>query len=222
VAFRANEAAAEGLASVLGYLVPRPRDVEEPERLRAKGLLLDIADSCGPVVDAYPSWHPLVCNHDERTPATRPGEDCGYRRLDHTRYFAHGFITCPYGDGQDILDSVAKLPPHPAAVITAEKLDVRLYNPMVTPILVRCEWERPLELEKTIPLSVAIALILEKEVPCWKWAQVAETWETMRPYLLGRPHGSRSSLFVSQGTGQAIKKIWDALIYTGIFGPIKV
>lgn len=33
---------------------------------------------------------------------------------------------------------------------------------------------------------------------------------------------SRSSLFVSQETGQAIKKIWDALIFTEMFGPIKV
>ena len=35
-------------------------------------------------------------------------------------------------------------------------------------------------------------------------------------------HGARSSLFVSQETGQAIKKIWNALIFTGMFGPIKV
>ncbi|MGB5235252.1 MAG: hypothetical protein WBN85_08775, partial [Candidatus Macondimonas sp.] len=73
-----------------------------------------------------------------------------------------------------------------------------------------------------IPLSIAMPLILEKEVPCWHWAEVAETWETMRPYFLGRPHGGRSSLFVSQETGQAIKKTWNALIFTGMFGPIKV
>ena len=44
----------------------------------------------------------------------------------------------------------------------------------------------------------------------------------MRHYFLGSPHGSRSSLFVSQETGQAMKKIWEALIHTGMFGPIKV
>jgi hypothetical protein len=44
----------------------------------------------------------------------------------------------------------------------------------------------------------------------------------MQPYLLGAPHGSRSSLFVTQETGQTIKKVWNLLINTGMFGPIKV
>ena len=69
---------------------------------------------------------------------------------------------------------------------------------------------------------IAVPLILEKEVPCWTWSQVAETWESMRSYFLGAPHGARSSLFVSQETGQGIKKVWETLIYTGMFGPIKV
>jgi hypothetical protein len=73
-----------------------------------------------------------------------------------------------------------------------------------------------------IPSSIAMPLLLEKKIPCWYSAQVAETWETMRPYFLGQPHGSRSSLFVGQETGQAIQKIWNALIYTGMFGPIRV
>ena len=66
------------------------------------------------------------------------------------------------------------------------------------------------------------SLMLEEEVPCWREAQLAETWETMRYYILGSPHGSRSSLFVNQETGQALKNIWKALIHTGMFGPIKV
>lgn len=60
------------------------------------------------------------------------------------------------------------------------------------------------------------------EVPCWKWAEVAETWERMRPHFLGMPCGKRSSLFVNQETGQAMKKIWEALIYSGMYGPIRV
>jgi len=69
---------------------------------------------------------------------------------------------------------------------------------------------------------MAMPLLLEKEVPCWEWSQVAETWESMRPGFLGGPRGALSSLFVSQATGQAIKKVWEALTYTGMFGPIKV
>ena len=44
----------------------------------------------------------------------------------------------------------------------------------------------------------------------------------MRGYFLGKPNGSRSSLFVNQETGQKMKKIWEALINTGMFGPIMV
>lgn len=222
MAFRADEAARSGYDEVERYLVLRARDADELQRERGREVLREIADELGPVVIAYPTWHPLVCHHDDRHPVTTPSDRCGYKGLDHTRYFVSGFITCPYGDGQDVIDSVAKLPYHPAASITAEKLDVKLYNQQATPILVKCNWNTPLPMDGMIPLSVAMPLLLEKEIPCWKWAQVAETWETMRSYFLGSPHGSRSSLFVSQETGQSMKKIWEALIYTGMFGPIKV
>lgn len=222
MAFRADETARLGIDQVLSYLVPSARDMDRSQRERSKQILLDIIDQYGPVVDGYPTWHPLVTHHNPREPVTRPGEQCGYKGLDHTRYFANGFITCPYGDGQDVLDSVANLPSQYAASITAERLDVQLYNSNATPILVKCEWIKPLDTDGMIPLRMAMPLILQKEVPCWEWAQVAETWESMRPYLLGSPHGSRSSLFVSAETGLAIKKMWVSLIYTGMFGHIKV
>jgi hypothetical protein len=222
MAFRADEAAQAGFEEVVAYLIPRAKDLDDSERARGKEALINILDRYGPVVDSYPTWHPLVSSHSARDPVTLPSDRCGYKGLDHTRFFANGFITCPYGDGQAVLDSVAALAPHSIATVSAEKLDVKLYSPDTTPVLVTCAWAKPLRNDGTIPLSIAVPLILEKEVPCWKWAQVAETWDSMRPYFLGRPHGSRSSLFVNQETGQAIKKIWDALIHTGMFGPIMV
>ncbi|MBF0613011.1 MAG: hypothetical protein G8345_18190 [Magnetococcales bacterium] len=220
--FRADEAARAGYEEVERYLIPRHGETDESQRKRSKNALLDIVDSLGPVINSYPTWHPLVCNHDNKEPETTPSKQCGYEGLDHTRYFVHGFITCPYGDGQKVIDSVNALPYHPAATITAEKLDVQLYNPQATPILVKCDWNKPFPMDRMIPLSIAMPLLLEMEIPKWRRSQVAETWETMRYYFLGSPHGSRSSLFVSQETGQAIKKIWEALIHTGMFGPIRV
>jgi len=223
MAFRAEEAAKAGFEAAESYLIGRLREASMQERARSKEALLDILDELGPVVDAYPSWHPLVRNHDNRYPVTRPSSECGYKGLDHTQCFAHGFVTCPYGDGQAVLDSVEELAyKHPAATITAKRLDVKFYSDSATPILVKCEWSDTLPMDRLIPLSIAMPLLLEKEVPCWEWSQVAETWESMRPYFLGSPRGARSSLFVSQETGQAIKKVWEALIYTGMFGPIKV
>lgn len=222
MAFRADEAARQGYEQVEAYFV-NSRNIQEPERTRSKEALQNIMDDLGPVVDTYPSWHPLVCNHESRHPETTPSDRCGYKGLDHTRYFVNGFITCPYAHAvQDVLDSVEALPYHPVANITAEKLDVQLYVPEATPILVKCNWEKPLEADGMIPLAIAMPLILEQEIPCWRWSELAETWESMRYYFLGSPHGARSSLFVNQETGQAIKKIWNSLIYTGMFGPIKV
>lgn len=218
--FRADEAASRGFESVKNYLIPR--DIEAGERERSENKLLDIVDKYGPVVDAYPSWHPLVTNHDDQCPATSPSYSCGYKGLDHTRYFVNAFITCPYGDGQEILDSVEELPCSPIVTITAERLDVQLYQPDATPILVCCDWNKPISSNCMIPASIAIPLMLQKEVPCWEWATRGETWETMRPYFLGSPHGSRSSLFVNQETALTMKKVWNLLINTGMFGSIKV
>lgn len=223
MAFRAEEAAKAGYEEAESYLVGRLRDASPEVRARSKEALLDIVDELGPVVDAYPSWHPLVRHHDDRNPVTRPGTDCGYRGLDHTRYFAHGFVTCPYDDGREVMESVAELQfKHPAAEIMARRLDVKFYSSSAHPILVKCDWTKTLPMDKLVPLAIAMPLLLEKEIPCHEWSQVAETWETMRPYFLGAPRGARSSLFVSQETGQAMKKVWEALIYTGMFGPIKV
>jgi hypothetical protein len=223
MAFRAEDAASANFDAVESYLVGRLFEASAQERARSKEALLDLVDKLGPVVDAYPTWHPLVRHHDDRHPVTTPSRECGYEGLDHTRYFAHGFVTCPNNDGQEVLDSVEKLAfKHPMASISAERLDVKFYNMGAKPIVVKCDWYKPLAMGKLIPLKLALPLLLEKELPMWEWAEVAETWETMRPYFLGEPCGARSSLFVSQETGQGIKKIWESLIYTGMFGPIKV
>jgi len=223
MAFRADEKAREGREEAFRYLL-NPRYLSAKERERSEGILYDIIDKYGPVVEAYPHWHPIVGSSqkiDRSCPARTPGEGCGYRGLDHTVYLRNGFITCPYHDAESIFESVNDLRSS-VADINAEKLDIQLYMPNATPVLVTCEWERPMENDGTVPKSLAVPLLLEKEVPCWRTAEVAETWETMRPYILGSPRGSRSSLFVNQETGQVLKTIWNALIFTGMFGPIRV
>jgi hypothetical protein len=219
--FRAHESAVSGYEKTKNYLIPR--SFTPAQRRQAEETLRNIVEECGPPVDAYPTWHPLVSNYDSsRDTVTYPSERCGYRGLDHTRYFAHGFITCPYDDGEEVLRSATSLPYTPGVSISAERLDTPFYAGGVTPILVKCEWVDGLDEDQAIPKRMAIPLMLEKEVPCWRWAQRAETWETMRPYLLGEPHGSRSSLFVSQDTALAIKRIYLAMTDSGMFGPLKL
>ena len=94
MAFRADESAKDGLERAKRYLI-NPRNIDEAERERSFETLLDIVDECGPVVDGYPTWHPLVRNQDVRSPCTSPGQQCGYAGLDHTVHFRNGFVTCP-------------------------------------------------------------------------------------------------------------------------------
>lgn len=221
MAFRADEAAEAGLEKAKRYLIPR--ELSADERKRAEQALNGIVAACGPVVDGYPTWHPLVAHSTRaRDQVTRPSDRCGYRGLDHTRYFAHGFITCPYGDGEEVIRSATELVGPKSIHITAEPIDAPFYAKGTTPILVKCEWMEDLEPNLTIPKSLAVPLMLEKEVPAWRWSEVGETWETMRTYLLGAPHGARSSLFVTQDTALAMKKIYEAMVYSGMYGPIYV
>ncbi|ENU99408.1 hypothetical protein [Acinetobacter variabilis] len=222
MAFRADEAIREGREHVEKYLLSHLKDLSPVDFEKSRLTLNDLIDQLGPVVETYPTWHPLVSDKRQNYDCINPNTDCGYRGLDHTILFANGFITCPYGNGQEILDSVNELRYNPAAEITAERLDVKLYSSQATPILVRCNWTKRLAADGTVPLSIAIPLILENELPMWRTAEVAETWDSMRSNFLGKPHGKRSSLFVNQETGQGIKRIWESLINTGMFGPLLI
>lgn len=225
MAFRANEETTNGRRVAIGKLLGRSIGPESLQK--STDVLNELLDRYGPVVDAYPSWHPLVAdNEDNQSPVTVPGERCGYRGLDHTVFLRNGFITCPYDGGEAVIESVNRLTERDVSrglvSIEAEKLDVQFYHPNTTPVLVSCRWLRSLNRDGTIPTALAVPLLLEKELAAWRQAQVAETWKTMAPYVLGRPCGSRSSLFINEETGQALKTIWNTLINTGIFGPVRV
>lgn len=219
MSYRENEAIVEGLKEAFSLLTGPT--LESSIRHQSEARLAEIIKDYGPVVSSYPSWHPLVDREtDQYFPETTPNEQCGYKGLDHTVFLRKAIITCPYEEAE-VLASVKKLKCKPVASITAEKLDFPLYHTDATPIIIKCEWDHRMATDGTIPKALAIALLLEKELPCWQWAKSAESWETMRPYFLGRPCGSRSSLFVNQETAQAMKRVWHSLIDAGIFGPLR-
>lgn len=221
MAFRANESAASGREHAHRYLTPR--ELKPAEARKTREFIDELIERLGPVINAYPTWHPLVANHDAENVVTTPGDRCGYRGIDHTICFRDGFVTCPYeGGDKAVLDSVSGLPPTHAAEISADPLDVRLYHPNARPVLVRCKWSKPLLIDGTIPAAIAVPMILQREVPMWERSSVGETWETMRPYFLGQPCGMLSSLFINQETGTTIRRIWKLLVNTGAFGPLAV
>lgn len=221
MAFRADEAAQDGYERARQMMVLSPR-MEVGKRKQAEDVLRGLIDAHGPVVQAYPTWHPLVPQRDPRLPETCPGERCGYKGLDHTICFAHAFVSCPYGDGEAIIQSVERMERHSHAGITAERLDAPLYGEGTTPILVRCTWDEQFVERHMVPKSLAVPLMIQNEMIMWSRAEVAERWETMRPYFLGKPHGSRSSLFVTQDTAMAMKRVHMAMVESGMFGPLRM
>lgn len=225
--YRRNEAIDEGFEQAVRYLTPKgltPKEQQEVEYY-----IDDLTARLGPVVARYPSWHPLVCNHNQNDPIIYPSDECGYKGLDHTICFVNGFLSCPYNNGQKIIDSVNRLCLSEAykryshvVSIEAERIEMPLYHNNANPILVVCNWLKPIHNDRTIPKDIAVGLMLEAEVPCWRWSKYGETWENMRPYLMGEPCGKRSSMFLDQEAGQAMKKVYQAIIYSGMFGPLKV
>jgi len=229
--FRADEERKNGTEEAIHFLT---RNLKDKGR-NSEHAVSDIILEHGPVIRGYPSWHPLITaslKDGVYSPYPVTGitdSSCKYTGLDHIVCFRNAFLSCPYDESsaESLIESVQGMV-HPAANIGAERLDVPLYAPLAKPVLVTCEWHPPMsnrpaqDGDGTIPRALAIPLILEQELPHWRTAEVAETWKKMSPFLLGRPHGARSSLFVNQETGLTIKKVWETLISTGMFGSIYV
>lgn len=216
MAFRADEAAQDGHERARRYLAANELDAKE--RSRAIETLEELISDHGPVIQAYPTWHPLVPQLSARRSERRPNDRCGYRGLDHTICFVNGFVSCPYGDGDEIIDSVQKIN-HDCAYIEARKLDVTFYNKGTTSILVTCYWREEI-IDHMIPKRLAVPLMIREEMRMWQHAEVGERWESKRPDLLGEPHGSRSSLFVTQETALSMKRAYMAMVESGMFGPL--
>jgi hypothetical protein len=220
--FRQEESKSSGFARAKNYLVDRlGLEVEREDKLRSLDKLKDIERQLGPVVDAYPLWHPLVSHYkNAHSPAMHPSEALGYEGLDHTIYFRNGFITCPYVKPEDVINSVSKLKHKPTVNFSAELIeDVYFYQKSAHPVVVKCEWIiRPNATKEFVNASVAAPLMMEQMIRGWHESRFDESWETMRPYILGQPHGATSSHFLDRQTGVVLKKLYSSMTKTRMYG----
>ena len=218
-AFRANDAAAAGREEAIHTY---SRNFKEAHEREAAASYIDrLIEKYGPVVDGYPSWHPFtsLTNGDDlsdRNPKTDPR---GFEGLDHTIYFRDAFVTAPYGGADRVIESA--LNKKCDYTIGAEEIhDVGLYFYGATPVLVTCE-RIPKETDGTISKRFALGSMLSEELPGWSWTSCGESWEDMRRYILGTPCGSRSSLFVNQDTGKALREVFVLLNSHELWGPVR-
>ena len=230
MSFRSNSLCAALQSEVEEYFT---RNLKPEEQKKALLSLRSLYDVLGPPIKGYPTWHPIVRNQSPlQGEDALPSERNGWKGLDHIRYFRNGFISCPSGASKvkDILDSVEKINNTtwkiwddkelnlPIVRLKAERLNFNLYTSTATPVMVLCDLDGLLEEDGTIDIQTVFALFFQHEAPAWRNAECAESWETMRPYFLGRPCGARSSLFVNQKTGQALKTVYNTIVNSGASG----
>ena len=217
MAFRANDSAELGRQGVIQRFVSKLSKETRQESLEG---LNELIDEYGPVVEGYPLWHPFLWlgNHSSSVPSATAH---GYEELDHCFYLNNAFVSCPYTSGTKLINSAMSRDAGPKACLSAKHLQFPLWNDAIKPVVVICEWSKPQRThDATIPMGIAVARMLASELENWEEAEVGETWETMRGYFLGAPHGARSSQFVSESTGRAMKRVWEAVIEAGVFGPV--
>lgn len=209
--FRYPTASAEANMNAMKYLT---QNLSAPEKGREE--VESLLKVLGTSITSYPSWHPIL------TIPRRPGDersDLGslYEGTDHTIFFVRGFVTCPYSE-----DGANALVEHVNTLtgLSAYRTDTKLYSDHAYPVVVEAI-EVMLEADGTIRSRDALAWCVQELVRNAHHAQVAETWWSMRSYLLGEPHGSRSSLLVNQYTGGHMRKILEALNNSGMYGPVK-
>jgi hypothetical protein len=211
--FRAPAAAAQQNAGALAYLTENLSD-PEAGRCLVDGLLEEL----GNATDSYPDWHPILTAPPESTAEhiSSSVQLKVYDGADHTIEFVKGFVTCPYSDdtADRLVEAVEQVPG-----LYAYRLQDPLYRDGTYPVVVGAE-EVVLEADGTIRSRDALAWFVQELTTRARSAKVAETWWNIRRYILGAPHGSRSSLFVNQYTGAHMRKILEAMNNSGMFGPI--
>ncbi len=212
--FRSPTVALQQNAKAMTYLT---KNLTDPDAGRAA--VEQVIQELGNAVDYYPDWHPIL------TAPPREGAEHisslsqleTYRELDHTTEFVRGFVTCPYSDdGADKLVAAVNQVPG----LYAYRLDQPLYADSAHPVVVVAK-AIELEADGAIRSRDALTWFAQQAAAEASSAQVAETWWNIRSNLLGGPHGSRSSLFVNQHTGNHMRKILEAMNASGMFGPVK-
>lgn len=212
--FRLPTAVAETNTGSRNYLTSNLTDIET-----GVAQFNELIAELGNTVSSYPEWHPILTTPSRKgnDMVTCPSQLPVYKGVDHTIFFVRGFVTCPYSEemANQLVNAVNEV-----HGLHAYRLETPLYSDQAFPVVVRA-LSIELEADGTIRSRDALTWCVQRLVKHAHSAEVAETWWNMRAYLLGEPHGARSSVFVNQYTGGHIRKILEALNNSGIYGEIK-
>lgn len=207
------------------YVFDKDLDLTENERREAEAYIREIAAEYGPVVDRFPSWHPLVRDLFYRRYPMFPG-------VVEPIYFVNALLVITDDEGAEkVFRKFNSQYTCPDTTFCPEFVDIQLYGHETCSVLVRCEWDnttgRDLGLPTVsepiwprIPTHLALPAMLQKELSELPERNAGERWETVAPFLLGRPCSNTESLFVTAETARAMKEAWDLLNRYEVFGPV--
>lgn len=191
-----------------------PEEVEKTKRY-----LAEIQKELGPVIEAYPSWHPLV-RHIAQSTSKEPALFFQYPGVDHPLLFANGFLSAPYSEEkiQETIDAIESLPLMDDATITYERINLPLYHQDAKLLLVRVHWNRSLLSDGTLPLYIVVPNVLKMVMASAFSSSVGEDWRSMSLYFIGSPRSEDESVFVNAETTAVLKRLWNDLRDMGCFG----
>jgi hypothetical protein len=200
----------------LGRWVHRNVD-SDTQRERIRILLRTLAGTYGGRIHGYPAWHPFLCKQDPCRSGTTPQgvDQLGF--IDHPVWFANAFVASFWGEhlGDALISQVETLS-HREVTFHAQRLDEWIYAEGADTVLVYCKWHGHRG-DELVPARVAIPLMLEHELPARHQSSRTEPWETMKPYILGRPSGH----FCSEYTAEILEKTYRCLVAATVWGPVK-
>lgn len=205
-----NELNSKGLAYLTENLV-------DPKT--ASDVFEGLLEKMGNVVEAYPSWHPLLTSVPARDgKIIRDIDDMDeFPCLDHTTRFMRGFLSCIYNrqDAQMLMTSAKMVPG-----VKAELVGSPLYSDKALPVMVYMP-DIMLEKDGTIASSLVTSSFLKQALQRAESGVPGVDWWTARADLLGLPFQDYSSVFVNRTTGKALRTFLETMNETGLFGKVR-
>lgn len=195
----------QALKAATEMLVP-----EEAEK--AKTYLIELQKELGPVIEAYPTWHPLV-RYDGNP--DRLIEDHV-----HMIYFANGYVvTSKEKRWLTIFDcAVNHMPMMADAWVSLEEGDpsIKLFGYETSFIVVKCHWMRKSLPDGTLPPSTAVTNALLTQLFPSLMFEMGKSWDSMSDEFFGLPHDKRDSAWLNKQTGDALKTLWETMLETKV------
>lgn len=195
------------------------RSLPESAQSAANEVLDKLDDKFGPFLVTHPIWHPLNKLTDSSSSLISYKEF----NIEEAVKLSNAIIYLVRSNPEKLVSHVCSFPQMSCARIHARVLTTKLGNVDVTPVLVTCEWKISATFSNRVYRSSIIAPLLINEVMSGRYDSetfASAHWDRnhFAELILGLPCGKISSVIIDKPEGRALKRLWEAMIGTGMLG----